>query len=185
MMKYTKYFAYIILFILIVAIILILSINTENDENNTVIDELKIGGLVVAFEEGVTEKDARSVIENYDLIRNNTFKYNYSKPNFYTIVDKNNFTMGYYDKLLAKNWIDRGFIIKKDGYYIIGINGPVNDEVLETLDAHNLKLKQLMWGYIKYVDTNNWINVDDATKIKNELEKNEMILVVYFDYFEK
>jgi hypothetical protein len=75
--------------------------------------------------------------------------------------------------------------IKKGNYSIIMLPEEFipDKRFLTTLEKNNLQLKKSILCYIHLRDESKyWIPEKDAVRIKNELEKNEEVLIVGFDY---
>ena len=154
-------------------------------------DDTKIGGIGVAFEEGITESETVSILGNYDLVNDYEFRYNvdYYANRYYVSVKRDDITL-VKNELLQTNHFKHPaaqasdlFVKTKQNRSIIEISRIMREdnEILEILDTHGLQLKDFRWCYIDY-EHNDWVNEKNATRIKNELEENEKILWVFLDY---
>ncbi|WP_440946864.1 UPF0228 family protein [Methanosarcina sp. T3] len=205
MSKINRYL--IILLILFLALLVPLwmfmkaPVNAQNP-----VQEIKVGGLIIKFEEGTTEPEVKAILENYDMPRDWIIKYNvdYMGELYYVKVDED-----MRDKLDKEgNWNDPVYPeipeprfpeIKKGNYsYIIVSQGYFdnesfqNESFLKVMEKHSLQMKKSVVCYILFGDGSqnwnepkNWIPERDAIRIKNELEMNEKVMLVSPDYIEE
>jgi hypothetical protein len=149
--------------------------------------ELKREMLIVAFEENTSESDIKSVFENYDLMKEYNLLYNVSGfRDFYISVSADNYSLIKQELDQIENWRYAGITQKENTYFIVIPKYITSDEnVIELLKNHNIYLKKFVWARIDYGrNTENWIDEQNATKIKADLESNEKVLMVNFDYLE-
>ena len=149
--------------------------------------ELKREMLIVAFEENTSESDIKSVFENYDLMKEYNLSYNVSGfRDFYISVSADNYSLIKQELDQIENWRYAGITQKENTYFIVIPKYITSDEnVIELLKNHNIYLKKFVWARIDYGrNTENWIDEQNATKIKADLESNEKVLMVNFDYLE-
>lgn len=149
--------------------------------------ELKREMLVVAFEEKTSESDIKSVFKNYDLMKEYNFSYDvYGFRDFYISVNADNYSLIKKELELIENWRYAGITQKENTYFIvIPKHVTLEKKFKETLENHNISLEKFVWARIDYGrNIENWIDERNATKIKAELESNEKVLMVEFDYLE-
>ncbi|HWQ48001.1 MAG TPA: UPF0228 family protein [Methanosarcina sp.] len=191
----------LIIFILLFASIFFWWIFTKAPVNaQKPVQELKVGGLFIEFENGTTEPEVKAILENCNMTRNWIIKYNvdYMGNIYYIKVDEDKRE----ELSKEKNWNDpiypeipepRFSEIKiRDYYYIIVPEEDLGDEsLLKVINKHDLQVKKSVVCYILFGDGSqnwnepkNWIPENDAVRIKDELEKNEKILIVIPDYIE-
>jgi hypothetical protein len=174
----------IAVFILFLTSIVILGFFIKNYTDNQV-KESQVVGLIIEFENGTTEPEVKTILENYNMTVNYSIDYNSQMLGkmYYTKVDENKM-MNLRDEL--KN-VETGPYIKKGNYYIISISELSSQDktFLTILEKNNLQLKKSVSCYISFGDGSNkyilgkdYIKGSDAAKIINELEANEKILIV-------
>lgn len=169
----------IFIFFLALVIIVGLVIKTSVD-TKTPVEKLKVGGLTMQFEEGVTEKEVKAIVENCNLTKYR-LDYNVDMADKYYVVVENN------KRMIVSNELKSAPDIKKGDCYIISLSEQAIEDgnVLEKLDKNNLQLKKFVWCYLYFGDgSKNWIPERDAIRIKNEFEMNETVLNVFPDYLE-
>lgn len=175
------------LFFLTLAVLLGLAVKSSID----MIKETqppKVGGLDIQFENGTTESEVKTILENYNMTVNYTTDYDsdYVLKRDYINVGQDKRT-----DIMNELRKDENFTyhteIKKGNYSIIMLPEKFipNNRSLTTLEKNNLQLKKSINCYIHLGDESKyWIPERDALRIKKELEKNEKVLTVGFDYIE-
>lgn len=154
--------------------------NTLKDAE-TPVKELQVSGLVIEFEEGITEPEVKAILENYNLTM---YRLDYNVEDIadnYYIEVKNNENIVIGDEFRSAP--DK----KKGDYNIISLSEQAieNESFLEILDKKNLHIKKFVWCELHFGNGSmNWIPEKDAIKIKNELETNEMVLFVALYYID-
>ena len=169
-----------------------MSVNAQNP-----VQELKVGGLFIEFEEGTTEPEVKAILENCNMTRNWIIEYNVDSMGniYYVKVDENK-----KDELSKKeNWNDpeipepRFPEIEKGNYsyIIVSEEGFEDESFLKVMEKHNLQVKKSIVCYILFGDGSqnwnepeNWIPERDAVITKNKLEVNETVMIVSPDYIE-
>ena len=154
-------------------------------EKPTKLTELKSGMLFVAFEENTSESDIISVFKNYNLMKEYNVSYNVSGfRDFYIFVSADNYFLIKPELERIENWRYADVTQKGDTYFIvIPTPGTLEKKVNKILENHNMSLEKFIWARIDYGrNTKNWIDEQNATKIKAELESDENVLMVVFDY---
>lgn len=192
MSRINKKVAFFIVFLILV-IIAGLFVKTPVDTETQVNDELKVGGMYIQFEDGVSDSEVKLVLINYNLTMNYSIKYNidHMADKYYIMLDKDNRDikreLSQKMKEEKKDWIisSPSQVIRKGDYHVFSVSEQaVQDEnFLEILDKYDIQVKKSTWCYILFEDeSKNWIPEKDAIRIKSELEKNENIFSVYLDY---
>lgn len=169
-------------------------VNTNDSiDMKTPVKELQVGGLIIQFEEGVTEPGVKTILENCNLTMYKLdYDVDYMADKYYIKVDEDK------RKELNKeeNWNDPVFPeipeprfpeIKKGNYYYILVSeeGLEDESFLKVMEKYNLQIKKFVWCYLYLGDeSKNWILEREAIIIKNELEMDEKVLTVNPDYIE-
>jgi len=152
--------------------------------------EVKVAGLLIQFENGTTEPEAKAILENYNIPVNYTINCNsnISRGMYYIKVDEDKIN----ELRKDENWTSV-VELKKGNYNITMLSEEfVPDEnFLTMLEKNNLQLKKGVVCYIRFGDGphdwvvgKNCILEKDAIRIKNELETNEKVLIVGLDDIE-
>lgn len=172
-----------------------MSVDTEKP-----VKRVQAGGLFIEFEDGTTEPEVKAILENCNMTRSCILEYNvdYMGNIYYIKVDDDKRD----DLRKEKNWNDpinpeipepRFPEIKKENYsYLIVSEEGLKDETfLKVMEKYNLQVEKSVVCYVLFGDGSqnwnepeNWVPEKDATRIKNELEMNEKILIVSPDYLE-
>lgn len=192
MSRINKKVAFFIVFLILV-IIAGLFVKTPVDTETQVNDELKVGGMYIQFEDGISDSEVNLVLKNYNLTMNYSTKYNidHTADKYYIMLDKDNWDirreLSQKMKEEKKDWIisSPSQVIRKGDYHVFTVSEQaVQDEnFLEILDKYDIQVKKSTWCYIRFEDeSKNWIPEKDAIRIKSELEKNENIFSLYLDY---
>ncbi|WP_369798966.1 UPF0228 family protein [Methanosarcina sp. WWM596] len=158
-------------------------------------DELRVSGIYIQFEDGVSDSEVQTILKNYNLTMNYSIKYNidYMADEYYIMLDKDErdvrreLSEGMKEE--KKDWTisSPSHVIRKgDSYVIVVSEQAVNDEkFLSILNKYNTQVKKFVWCYIRFEKPDGfryWIPEEDAVKMKNELENNESILTASIDY---
>lgn len=148
----------------------------------------KVGGLDIQFENGTTESEVKTILKNYNMTVNYTIDYDsdYMLKRDYITVDQDK-KMDIMNELRKDENFTYYTEIKKGNYSIIMLPEKFipDKKLLTTLEKNNLQLKKSINCYIHLGDESKyWIPERDALRIKEELEKNEKVLTVGFDYIE-
>lgn len=198
MNKINKGFTIFILFLTFISLWWIFMKAPVNAQNP--VQELKVGGLFVEFEEGTTEPEVKVILENCNMTRNWIIEYNvdYMGNIYYVKVDENK-----KDELSKEeNWNDpvipeipepRFPEIEKGNYsyIIVSEEGFKDENFLKVMEKHNLQVKKSVVCYVLFGDGSqnwnepkNWIPERDAIITKNKLEANKTVMIVSPDYIE-
>jgi Uncharacterised protein family (UPF0228) len=158
--------------------------------------EPQVVGLLIEFENGTTEPEVKAILENCNMTMNYSIDYKtyVSSSRYYVKVDKDK-EMDIIDQLRKEdNLFDPNYqVIKKGNYYVIvskQISEPGTDDkvFLEVMEKNNLQVKETVVcdilgdGSTGYSLGKNYILESDAIRIRNELEANEKVLIVFFTY---
>ena len=173
-----------------------MSVDTEKP-----VQGVRAGGLFMEFEDGTTEPEVKAILENCNMTRSCILEYNvdYMGNIYYVKVDDDK-----RDNLRKeKNWNDpinpeipepRFPEIEKENYsYLIVSEEGLKDETfLKVMEKYNLQVEKSVVCYVLFGDGSqnwnkpeNWVQEKDATRIKNELEMNEKVLIVSPDYIKE
>jgi len=191
----------IVIFIFFLTLVAIWGLFMKSPVNvQSSVQEPRVGGLFIEFEEGVSKLEVKATLEDCSLNRNCIIEYDvdYMGNRHYVKIDKDK-----RDELSKEeNWYDPKFPetpepvfpeIKKGNYYyiIVSEEGFENESFLKVMEKHNLQVKKSIVCYIlfgdgsqNWSDPKNWIPERDAIRIKSELEMNETVLKVSPDYIE-
>jgi len=155
-----------------------------------------VGTLFVEFENGTTEPEVQSILENCSIPINYSIECDSEimSKRYYIIVDPGKRNIIREELRKEKNWTDPIFPdFKKGNYYVITVTKQaIEDEsFLDIIEKNNLHVKNSILCLIRFVDgsTNSsekrsWISESDATRIKNELEMNVKVLTVGIGYID-
>lgn len=157
------------------------------------VGEPYITGIYFAFEQGVTESEVKSILDDYIVPAGYNLKYDitYMRPHFYVVVDRNNVSLVEQKLLKTRHykWSDAqpsGVFIKptrNGSHSIIGIEeSTVTDsDVLEILGSHNLRLEKFVWCYVGYTsEAKKWNST--RNDIINRVDDKDKILYLFFNY---
>lgn len=157
--------------------------------------ESQVGGLFIQFKDGVSESEVKSILQNYNMTRNYRMEYdtNHTDERYYIMVDKDNWSdiRGELVEMKEekKDWIiSSPHVIRKGDYYVLSVSEQAtrNRKFLAIFNKYNTKVKRFVWCNIRFLYSDGpltyWIPREDAIRIKNELEQNENIYTVQFDY---
>lgn len=187
MSKINKEIVIFIVFLILVVLLLGLAIKTSIEmikETQTP----KVGGFDVQFENGTTESEVKTILENYNVTVNYTIDYDSDTmlKRYYITVDQDK-RMDIMNELRKDKNLTYSTEIKKENYSIIMLPERFipDEKFLTTLEKNSLQVKKSLHCYIHLRDESKyWIPEKDAVRIKDELEKNEKVLTVGFDYIE-
>jgi len=145
-----------------------------------------IGGISIMFEENITENEVKLMLDGYDLILPYELKFNlpYYSPFFYVIVSED--TIGdIKDNLRKKNiFLSQKISKKRNNDVIIAIEGnKTENELRPIMNSYGLSIKKFVWVEIDYRGLG--ISNDDGNTLKENLEKNEKVISVHLDYYER
>lgn len=149
--------------------------------------EAQISSFFIEFEEGITEQEVKSILENSNLTTNCTidFNSNIMPERYYLIVDADK-RMSVKDELRAEeNWTTPLFDFperwKGDNYIITVPEQIINDESFQAiLEKNDLQVKKTVRCYIRFWDKNG-NSMGDDLQIQNELEANDSILFLLLE----
>ncbi len=142
--------------------------------------------MAIQFKNGTSESEVKSILQDYNMTRNYriTFDTNHY-PEYYIMVDKDKIK----DIKEVENKITwNASTIIRGNYYIMKVPEKAihYKSFLEALDKHDIQLERFVWCDIRFLYSDGpltyWIPKEDAIRVKNELEKNENIFTVQFDY---
>jgi hypothetical protein len=181
-MSKTKGIAVFIVFLVLIvlAVLFTQAPTIEPHEGN-------IAGLDIQFRDGITELEAKTILENYNMTIYKLDYNVYDLPYKYYIMVDNNKIMDVKDDLRKEEyWTESTPDIKKGNYYIITVPEQVihDKNFLEILNKYNLQLKKSVWCHIRFgKHPLSGISVEHANELKSELEMNENIFLVGFESF--
>ncbi|HJH25802.1 MAG TPA: hypothetical protein C5S37_03295 [Methanophagales archaeon] len=139
--------------------------------------------MYIAFEENITEKEVKSILEGYDLILPYELRFvDYCSPFFYVIVLEG--TIGdIKDNLKKKNiYLSQKLFKKRNREVIIAIEGDkTENELRPIMNSYGLSLKRFIWVVIDYKGSG--ISSEDGNTLKENLEKNEKVIYVGLGYY--
>jgi hypothetical protein len=174
---------FLVLFVLVVVLVklpILTPILADEKQSNVV------ASLIIQFGDGITEQEAKAILENYSLP---TYKLDYNidflpDKHYYIIVDKNKMT-GVKDELKkGAHWTDPASPdFEKGNNYIIPITDKaIQDEnFLVLLEKNNLQVKKFVWCQFSFGEhPMSGISKERANELKSELEMNENVFLVEF-----
>ncbi|MDY9926813.1 UPF0228 family protein [Methanosarcina sp.] len=162
--------------VVIVGLFIIPSVDTKTPDQ-----ELKVSGLVIKFEEGTTESEVKTILENCSI---SMYRLDYDVED---IADKYYIKVENNKNITIREELKSATDVKKGDYDIISISEQAIDDenFLEMLDKNDIQLKKFVWCYISFDNkSKDWIPEEDAVKIKNELKMNEKVLNVFLNSLE-
>ena len=146
---------------------------------------IDIGGISIAFEENITEKDVNSILEGYDLMLPYELRFDTSSgPRFYVSAPED--TMGEIKKKIERDDIFlTQYKVLKNGGVISAMSGDVTDntknELHPILKYYGLTLKRFIWVSIDYY-SGSGISSEAGKALKEDLEQNEKVIHVSLGY---
>ncbi|AAM07380.1 TPA: UPF0228 family protein [Methanosarcina acetivorans] len=180
---------------LILVVLWGLFIKTPVDKEPTVNNELKVCGIYVQFENGTSDYEVETILENYNMTVNYSIEYNNRNmaDDCYIMLDKDerDVRRELSEEMKEENqdWMvsSPSHVVRKGDYYVIMVSEQaINDETfLAILEKYDIRLKKSVWCYIRFEKpdgTRYWIPEEDAIRIKNELENNESVFSVHIGY---
>jgi len=194
----------VFIFLLILLVLAVLFIKTPVDTKDPVdtrtpvdnetpvnektpVQEQQITGLFIEFENGTTDQEVKTILENSNIPVNYSIDYNtdISAGRNYAKVEKDKKTAVVDEFNKGEKIPEPGFPpdIKKGDYYIIvSEQGFENENFLNVMKRNNLQVKMTTICYVSFGnEPKNWIPESDAIRIRNELEANEKVFIVNFD----
>lgn len=195
MMKKSVYKILVIVIIIVFLIIVVPSVlftpahvkSNMSIDNETPVKEQQIAGLFIEFENGTTEQEVKTILEDSNIPVNYSIDYNtnLSSGRDYAKVDKDKKTAVVDEFKKGEKIPEPRFPpdIKKGDYYIIvSEQGFENKNFLNVMKKNNLEVKMTTICYVSFGnEPKNWIPESDAIRIRNELEANEKVFIVNFD----
>lgn len=187
-----------IIFLIIFFILLMIAgqfakipINTQTPDPDS-----QVGGMFIQFKDGISESEAKSILQKINMTRNYRMEYeNTMDERYYIIVDKDNWSdirseLVNEMKKDKKDWTTSSpaHVIRKGDYYVLPVSEQAiqDEKFLTILDKYSIEVKKFTWYKIRYLYSDGprtyWISKEDAIRIKNELEQNENIFAVQFSY---
>jgi hypothetical protein len=156
----------------------------------------QVGGLFIQFKDRVSESEVKAILQNINMTRNYRMRYdtNTRGERYYIMMDKDNWDIrNELNKAMKeekKDWIvsSPAHVIKKGDYYVFTISEQAtqDEKFLSILDKYDIGVKRFVWCDVRFLHDDGpltyWISEQDAMRIKDELEKNENIFTVQFDY---
>ena len=187
MSKIIKENAIFIVFLILVGLFVLMIISQINVIMQYHYREPQVGGLDIQFENGTTELEVKTILENYNVTVNYTIDYDSDTmlKRDYITVDQGKRTDIINE--LKKDEDPSYTEVKKGNYSIIMLPEEFipDEQFLIMLEENNLQLKKSLFCYIHLRDgETNWISEKSAIRIKNQLETNEKVLTLSFDYQE-
>jgi len=182
--------AIIVFLIIVVPLVLFTPTHVKSNmsvDNETPVKEQQVAGLFIEFENGTTEQEVKTILENSNIPVNYSIDYNadLSSGRYYAKVDQDKKTAVVDEFKKGEKFPEPGFPpdIKKGDYYIIvSEQGFENENFLKVMEKNNLQVKMTIMCYISFGnEPKNWIPDSGAVRIRNELEANEKVFIVNFD----
>ncbi len=193
MSKINKKLTILIIFLFLV--VLVGTFTKTSVDTKTAVKELKVPGLLIKFEDGISEQEVKAILESYNFTMNYNIEYSpdYVEDKYYIILDKDNWNirseLSKKMKEEKKDWIVSSpvNVIRKGDNYILTISEQaIHDEnFLTILDKYDIPVKKFIWYSIIFENPEGfryWISEENAIRVKNELEKNEHIFSVHIEY---
>ncbi|MDR7666195.1 UPF0228 family protein [Methanosarcina sp. Z-7115] len=182
--------AIIVFLIIVVPLVLFTPTHVESNmsvNEKTPVKEQQVAGLFIEFENGTTEQEVKTILENSNIPINYSIDYNtdLSSGRHYAKVENDKKTAVVDEFKKGEKFPEPGFPpdIKKGNYYVIvSEQGFENENFLNVMKRNNLQVKMTIICYISFGnEPKNWIPENDAIRIRNELEANEEVFIVNFD----
>ncbi len=193
MSKVNKQLA-ILIFLLILVVLAGMFVKKPID-TKTPVKELKVAGLSIEFEDGVSESEVKAILESHNLTMNYSINYNTDdiSDKYYIMLDTDNWDvrreLTKEMKKEKKDWIvsSPAQVIRKGDYHVFTVSEEaIHDEnFLAILDKYNVQVKKFVWCSVRFEKSDGsryWIPEEDAIRTKNQLEKNESIFSASIDY---
>jgi hypothetical protein len=120
--------------------------------------EPQVGGLYVAFKQGIQDNEINSTFEKINFNINYTWNHpDYLGKGYYIIIpehDLNKVQFLYNDGFKELNrtlYYSDGNIKKKDNTYIISLEGEASmEEAQQILKPYNIEVKKMVWVFIDW-----------------------------------
>lgn len=194
MSKINKEIAIFIVFLTLVAL-WGLFVKVPVEDTKTPDPESKVGGVAIQFKDGISESEAKVILQNYNMTQNYRITYDNSSEKYYIIADKDNWSdirreLVKEMKENKKDWTisSPADVIKKGDYYVLPVSEQAiqDEKFLAILDKYDIGVKKFIWCDIRFLYSDGpltyWIREENAIEIKNELEQNENIFTVRLSY---
>lgn len=176
-MNKTKGIAIFIIFLVLVILVILFTQapTIEPHEGN-------VGELIIQFRDGVTELEAKTILENCNMtIYRLDYNIDYLPDKHYIMVDKDKVTGVKGELKKEENWTEPAHAIEKGNYYIVTVPEQViyDNNFLEILNKYNLQLKKFVWCRVRFGEHSlSGISNEHANELKSKLETNENIFSV-------
>jgi phosphoribosylformylglycinamidine (FGAM) synthase PurS component len=194
MSKINKEIAIFIVFLTLVAL-WGLFVKVPVEDTKTPDPESKVGGMAIQFKDGISEPEAKAILQNYNMTRNYRITYDNSSEKYYIMADKDNWSDIRHElvkemKENKKDWTisSPAHVIKKRDYYVLPVSEQAiqDEKFLAIMDKYDIGVKKFIWCGIRFLYSDGpltyWIPEENAIEIKNELEQNENIFTVQLSY---
>jgi len=147
-MSKTKGIAVFIVFLVLIvlAVLFTQAPNIEPHEGN-------VDALIIQFRDGITELEAKTILENYNMtIYRLDYNIDYLPDKHYIMVDKDKVMDVKGELKKEENWTEPKPAIGKGNYYIITVpEQAIHDKnFLEILNKYNLQLKKFVWCHVRF-----------------------------------
>jgi hypothetical protein len=141
-----------------------------------------VGSLALFFENGTTEPEVKTILENCNQTVNYTLDYNSDSfdPMYYIMVDKDKEMNIRSNLKKIRDWNESKHVIKKGNNYIFEVSDEfINDDNFrKIIDKNHLQLQKFVCCGLHFLSPNNGVSVEYANGIKSKLEMNNKILDV-------
>jgi hypothetical protein len=187
----------IIFFIIFFILVMIAGLFIKTPVNTSApLPDSQVGGLYIRFKDGISESEVKAILQNINMTRNYRMEYdtNTTGERYYIMVDKDNWDIrNELNKAMKeekKDWIvsSPAHVIRQGDYYVFTVSEQAtqDEKFLAILDKYDIGVKRFVCCDIRFLYSDGpltyWIPEEDAIRIKNELEQNENIFTVDFDY---
>ena len=182
-------------FIVFLILVMIAGLFIKTPVNTSTPDsESQVSGLYIQFKDGISEPEVKAIFQNINMTRNYRMTYDTTDERYYIMVDKDNWDIrNELNKAMKeekKDWIvsSPAHVIRKGDCYVFTVSEQAtqDEKFLAILDKYDIGVKRFVWCKIRFLYSDGpltyWIPKEDAIRIKNELEQNENIFTVQFDY---
>lgn len=188
----------IVIFIVFLTLVALwgLFVKVPVEETKTPDPESQVSGMTIQFKDGISESEVRTILQNCNMTRNYRMTYDNSSEDYYIMADKDNWSdirrelVDEMKETNKKNWTvsTPAHVIRKEDYYVLPISGQAikDEKFLAILDKYDIGVEKFLWCDISFLYSDGpltyWISKEDAIRLKNELEQNENIFTIRFDY---
>ncbi|WP_148705063.1 UPF0228 family protein [Methanosarcina siciliae] len=144
------------------------------------VQEARVSGLFVEFEEGTTEQEVKTTLENTNLHVNysvENYNSDFLPSRYYITLDKNKLTD--IEDLIDE--INLTIPIKKGNNYTLTVTErAIQDKTFPgLLEKNNIQVKKSVYCFMHFKDAyTDWNPEEDIPKIEYKLKMNENILTV-------